>query len=43
MRKCRSCQREKSAGEFYGRATLCKECAKDYQHEYYHKLIRRAA
>lgn len=37
MRYCRECQRLKFAAQFYGKSHLCKECAKDYQHNYYWK------
>lgn len=40
MRYCRECKKLKFGTQFYGKATLCKECAKDYQHNYYHKLVK---
>lgn len=40
MRYCRECAKLKPDAAFYGKSKLCKECAKDYQHEYYHKLVK---
>lgn len=37
LRRCRECGKVKTRDEFYGRSTMCKECAKDYQHNYYWK------
>lgn len=40
MRYCRECGKLKFAHAFYGKSKRCKECAKDYQHNYYHKQVR---
>lgn len=40
-RICSKCEQDKPVNEFYGKSHRCKDCTKEYQHNYYHKFIKK--